>query len=62
MAGDLTPGVGDILFVVDVQNDFCPGGGPAVPQEDSVAPIVNRIAPAFAQVALTQDWHSPRPA
>ncbi len=59
MTGDLTPGAGDVLVVVDVQNDFCPGGALAVPDGDSVVPVINRIAPAFAQVVLAQDWHPP---
>ncbi len=59
MASDFTPGVGDVLLVIDVQNDFCPGGGLAVPEGDSVVPVINRIAPAFGQVVLTQDWHPP---
>ena len=59
MTGDLTPGAGDVLVIVDVQNDFCPGGALAVPDGDSVVPVINRIAPAFAQVVLTQDWHPP---
>ena len=59
MAGDLTPGAGDVLLVIDVQNDFCPGGGLAVPEGDRVVPVINRIAPAFGQVVLTQDWHPP---
>jgi nicotinamidase/pyrazinamidase len=48
---------GDILLVVDVQNDFCPGGSLAVPQGDEVMPIVNRLASRFRHVVLTQDWH-----
>ncbi len=59
MAGDLTPGAGDVLLVIDVQNDFCPGGGLAVPEGERVVPVINRIAPAFGQVVLTQDWHPP---
>lgn len=47
----------DILLVVDVQNDFLPGGALAVPQGDEIVPLVNRVARAFAHVALTQDWH-----
>jgi nicotinamidase/pyrazinamidase len=47
----------DVLLVVDVQNDFCPGGGLAVPQGDAVVPIINRLAQNFAHVVLTQDWH-----
>ncbi len=59
MASDLTPGAGDVLLIIDVQNDFCPGGGLAVPEGDAVVPVINRIAPAFGQVVLTQDWHPP---
>ena len=47
----------DLLLVVDVQNDFCPGGGLAVPGGNEIVPIVNRLAGEFAHVVLTQDWH-----
>jgi nicotinamidase/pyrazinamidase len=47
----------DVLFIVDVQNDFCPGGALAVPQGDQIVPAVNRLAAEFAHVILTQDWH-----
>ena len=47
----------DILIIVDVQNDFCPGGALAVPRGDEIAPAVNRLAAEFAHVVLTQDWH-----
>jgi nicotinamidase/pyrazinamidase len=47
----------DILVIVDVQNDFCPGGALAVPQGDEIVPAVNRLAAEFAHVVLTQDWH-----
>ena len=43
--------------MVDVQNDFCPGGALAVPRGDEVVPIVNRLAENFRSVVLTQDWH-----
>lgn len=49
----------DVLLVVDVQNDFMPGGALAVPRGDEVVPIVNRLALRFANVVLTQDWHPP---
>jgi nicotinamidase/pyrazinamidase len=49
----------DILVIVDVQNDFCPGGALAVPQGDKIVPAVNRLAAEFAHVVLTQDWHPP---
>ena len=47
----------DILLIIDVQNDFCPGGALAVPQGDEIVPAVNRLAAEFAHVVLTQDWH-----
>ena len=47
----------DVLLVVDVQNDFCPGGNLPVPNGDQVVPIVNRLGSRFAHVVLTQDWH-----
>jgi nicotinamidase/pyrazinamidase len=52
-------GDGDLLLVVDVQNDFCPGGRLAVPRGDEVVPIINRLSERFAHVVLTQDWHPP---
>src|SRR5437879_8589564 len=50
---------GDALLVIDVQNDFCPGGALAVPDGDAVVPVINRLAERFAHVLLTQDWHPP---
>jgi nicotinamidase/pyrazinamidase len=47
----------DVLVVVDVQNDFCPGGALAVPDGDAVVPAINRIAPDYDHIVLTQDWH-----
>lgn len=47
----------DVLIVVDVQNDFCPGGDLAVPDGDAVIPVIHRIAPLFEHTILTQDWH-----
>jgi len=47
----------DVLIVVDIQNDFCPGGALAVPRGDEVVPIINRLAARFRHVVLTQDWH-----
>ena len=49
----------DVLIVVDVQNDFCPGGALAVADGDKVIDVIHRIAPAFEHVILTQDWHPP---
>ena len=45
------------LIVVDVQKGFCSGGQLAVPDGEAVVPVVNRIAPWFANVVITQDWH-----
>jgi nicotinamidase/pyrazinamidase len=53
----ITPTDTDVLLVVDVQKDFCPGGRLAVPRGDEVVPIVNRLAAKFTNVVLTQDWH-----
>ena len=47
----------DVLIVIDVQNDFCPGGRLAVPGGNDVVPVINRLAPRFANILLTQDWH-----
>ncbi|MGM3276496.1 bifunctional nicotinamidase/pyrazinamidase [Ralstonia sp. 24A2] len=47
----------DCLLIIDVQNDFLPGGALAVPDGDQVIPVVNRLAQAFGRVVLTQDWH-----
>jgi len=48
---------GDLLLVIDVQNDFCPGGALAVADGDAVVPVINRLAERFNHVVLTQDWH-----
>lgn len=48
---------GDVLLVVDIQNDFCSGGKLAVPDGEAVVPLINRIAGQFDHVILTQDWH-----
>lgn len=47
----------DALLVVDVQNDFCPGGALAVPGGDAVVGVINRLAPRFRHVLATQDFH-----
>ena len=49
----------DALLIVDLQNDFCPGGALAVPEGDTIVPIVNELADHFDHVLLTQDWHPP---
>lgn len=48
-----------VLLVVDVQNDFCPGGALAVARGDEVVPVINELAKRFANVVMTQDWHPP---
>ncbi len=45
------------LLVVDIQNDFLPGGALAVPDGDKVIPIANRLVECFDLVLATQDWH-----
>jgi nicotinamidase/pyrazinamidase len=49
-----------LLLVIDVQNDFLPGGALAVPRGDEVVAVINRIVRGFTNVILTQDWHTPR--
>jgi nicotinamidase/pyrazinamidase len=49
----------EVLLIVDVQNDFCPGGALAVAEGDAIVPSINRLAQSFAHVILTQDWHPP---
>lgn len=47
----------EALIVIDVQNDFCPGGALAVADGDAILPRINVMMPDFANVVLTQDWH-----
>jgi len=47
----------DVLLVVDLQNDFCPGGALAVDRGDEIVPVINQLGRRFAHVILTQDWH-----
>ena len=53
------PRATDCLIVVDVQNDFCPGGALEVKHGDEIVPLVNQLARKFENVVLTQDWHTP---
>jgi nicotinamidase/pyrazinamidase len=53
------PGSRDVLLVVDVQNDFIPGGALAVKEGDAIVPLVNQLGAGFEHVILTQDWHTP---
>jgi nicotinamidase/pyrazinamidase len=48
-----------VLLVIDVQNCFLPGGSLAVKDGDKVVPVINGIAKKFADVVMTQDWHTP---
>jgi len=60
---EIQPQPGDALLIVDVQNDFLPGGSLAVPRDDSVVPVLNRYLDIFAEqnlpVYATRDWHPP---
>src|SRR5919108_3329636 len=54
---------GDALLIVDVQNDFCPGGSLPVPEGDRVVPVLNRYIEIFGEGGLpvfaSRDWHPP---
>lgn len=58
-AAAFKPDAKTALIVVDVQNCFVPGGNLPVAKGDEVVPVINRIAPAFANIVITQDWHTP---
>ncbi len=45
------------LLIVDVQNDFLPGGALAVPHGDAIIEVINRLQPLFPHVVATKDWH-----
>ena len=45
------------LLIVDVQNDFCPGGALAAPEGDKVVPVINRLMDKFTVVVASKDWH-----
>jgi nicotinamidase/pyrazinamidase len=53
----MSPASHDLLLVIDVQRDFCPGGRLAIADGDAVVPAINRIAGSFEHIVLTQDWH-----
>jgi nicotinamidase/pyrazinamidase len=57
-AGKITIDSSSVLLVIDVQNCFLPGGSLAVKDGDQVVPIINKIAKDFANVVMTQDWHT----
>ena len=54
----IKPDDASALLVIDVQNSFLPGGSLAVKDGDQVIPVINRIAKSFANVVMTQDWHT----
>jgi nicotinamidase/pyrazinamidase len=57
-AVSIKPDEASALLVIDVQNCFLPGGSLAVKDGEQVVPIINRIAKGFANVVMTQDWHT----
>ncbi len=57
IAPSITPTDTDALIVIDMQNDFCPGGALEVKDGDKVVPLINRLGKAFRHVIVTQDWH-----
>ena len=57
VSGNLVPM--NALILVDLQNDFLPGGALAVPDGDAVVPLANRLIGQFDLVVATQDWHPP---
>ncbi len=59
MSQPVFTGARDALIVVDVQQDFCPGGSLAVPDGDTVIPVINRLIPRFGRWVFTRDWHPP---
>ena len=58
-AGKIAINGKSVLIVVDVQNCFLPGGSLAVKDGEQVIPVINSLAKGFANVVLTQDWHTP---
>lgn len=50
----------DALILVDIQNDFIPGGALPVPNGDEIVPVVNRLQSKFDLIVATQDWHPPK--
>ena len=58
-AAKITPSATSALIVVDVQNCFVPGGTLPVKDGDAVVPVINKLAGAFANIVVTQDWHTP---
>jgi nicotinamidase/pyrazinamidase len=48
------------LLIVDVQNDFCPGGALAVPEGNKVVPVINSLMDRFDVIVASKDWHPPK--
>jgi nicotinamidase/pyrazinamidase len=57
MKRGIKPDAISALIVIDVQNSFVAGGALAVQHGEAVVPVINKIAPAFQNIVLTQDWH-----
>jgi nicotinamidase/pyrazinamidase len=57
-AGKVAIDASSVLVVIDVQNCFLPGGSLAVKDGDQIVPLINKIAKSFADVVMTQDWHT----
>jgi nicotinamidase/pyrazinamidase len=58
-AASIKPDDASALLVIDVQNCFLPGGSLAVKEGEQVVPVINKIAKSFANIVMTQDWHTP---
>jgi nicotinamidase/pyrazinamidase len=58
-AQTIKPDDASALLVIDVQNCFLPGGSLAVKEGEQVVPVINKMARGFANVVVTQDWHTP---
>ena len=58
-AASIKPDDTSALLVIDVQNCFLPGGSLAVKEGEQVVPVINKMAKAFSNVVMTQDWHTP---
>jgi nicotinamidase/pyrazinamidase len=55
----MTLGPIDVLLIIDLQNDFCPGGPLPVSDAHAIVPLINALAVRFPHIVLTQDWHPP---
>ncbi|MBT3145738.1 bifunctional nicotinamidase/pyrazinamidase [Neptunomonas phycophila] len=62
LADTLSPDTNSALIVIDVQNCFVPGGTLPVADGKAVVPVINHLAPAFDNIVITQDWHTPEHA